>query len=61
MAAKLRSAQSEKRLTISLPKDQYELVERIAENDGVSKSKIIRDAIKLYLNKDLPLFQGLTE
>ena len=50
---------SSERLTISIPKSQYELIENLSCEQGVSKSKIIRDAIQYFLDKDQPLFEGL--
>ncbi|CAC9957609.1 hypothetical protein [uncultured Gammaproteobacteria bacterium] len=47
------------RFTISIPKSHYDLIEKMAEKNGVSKSKIVRDAVKVFLGKEIPLFPEL--
>lgn len=45
------------RLTVSIPPQDYEEIQQIAENAGVSYSWVIRKAVKEYIIKDIPLFK----
>jgi metal-responsive CopG/Arc/MetJ family transcriptional regulator len=44
------------RSTVSIPVDQYEEIQRIANKKRVSVAWVIRDAIEHYLSADAPLF-----
>lgn len=44
------------RITISLPKELYSEVERIAEKDSRSMAFIIRKAVQAYVNEEQGLF-----
>lgn len=43
------------RLTISFPRDQYDLLERIAKDKKVSVAWVTRDAVDKYLAQQWPL------
>jgi metal-responsive CopG/Arc/MetJ family transcriptional regulator len=45
------------RTTISLPSDQYEELVRIAKDQRVSTSWVLRDAVRAYLASRYPLFK----
>jgi metal-responsive CopG/Arc/MetJ family transcriptional regulator len=44
------------RITVSLPRESYETVVRMAKNKRVSTSWVVRDAVETYLAADMPLF-----
>lgn len=44
------------RITVSVPKPNYEDLLRIAESKRVSISWVVRDAVEKYLAADMPLF-----
>lgn len=48
-----------KRLSISLPAQDHELLERIASDKKVSLSWVVRDAVRVYLDEDAPLLKEL--
>jgi len=50
-----------RRLTVSLPVDDYEQINRVSNRDGVSIAWVIRKAIAEYLEKDSPLFGRLSQ
>ena len=45
------------RLTVSLSKEDYEEIVRIAQSKKVSASWVVRDSIDQYLMKEDPLFR----
>jgi len=47
------------RITVTLPKDSYETVVRMAKSKRVSTSWIVRDAVENYLAADAPLLSNL--
>jgi predicted transcriptional regulator len=50
------------RLTITFPREQYDLLERIAKDKKVSVAWVTRDAVEKYLAEQWPLFsQGREE
>lgn len=57
-AARRKSA----RLTITFPREQFDLLERIAKDKKVSVAWVTRDAVEKYLAEQWPLFsQGREE
>jgi hypothetical protein len=44
------------RTTVTLPREDHELLERLAEVKHVSLAWMIRDAIRTYLDQQTPLF-----
>ena len=44
------------RASVSFPKDQYEVLERIAKEKKVSVAWVVRDAVDTYLAERWPLF-----
>jgi metal-responsive CopG/Arc/MetJ family transcriptional regulator len=44
------------RITVTLPRDDYERVCLIANTKKVSASWVVRDAVEEYLRLDTPLF-----
>jgi predicted transcriptional regulator len=57
MAKKPEDALKSVRSTVSMPADQYEEIQRIADKKRVSVAWVIRDAIDRYLAAESPLFQ----
>lgn len=57
MAKKPEDAVKSVRSTVSIPADQYEELQRIADKKRVSIAWVIRDAIEHYLAAESPLFQ----
>ncbi len=49
------------RLTISIPEDHYDAVERLSKDRRVSRSWIIREAIREYVQADSPLSNEISE
>ncbi|MBK1828488.1 CopG family transcriptional regulator [Haloferula rosea] len=43
------------RITVTLPREDYEQVCRIAQSKRVSASWVVRDAVTEYLQLDIPL------
>jgi hypothetical protein len=48
------------RITVTLPKSDYEEVCRLARNKRVSNAWVIRDAVEKYIAADSPLFSQYT-
>lgn len=46
------------RTSVSVPAEDYEQVERIAETKKVSVAWVIREAVEQYLTRHLPLFRN---
>ena len=44
------------RTTITIPREDHDLLERLAETKHVSLAWVIRDAIRSYLEQQTPLF-----
>jgi predicted transcriptional regulator len=44
------------RTTVTIPREDHELLERLAEVKHVSLAWVIRDAIRSYLDQQTPLF-----
>lgn len=44
------------RITVSVPKPDYEHLLRVAVSKRVSISWVVRDAVEKYLTADIPLF-----
>jgi predicted transcriptional regulator len=57
MADKPEDAVKSIRSTVSIPAEQYEELQRIADKKRVSIAWVIRDAIDRYLTAEVPLFQ----
>jgi metal-responsive CopG/Arc/MetJ family transcriptional regulator len=57
MSKKQRKAEPKTRFTVSLPQEHHDLIVRMADRDGVSVAKILRDAVKMYLDRDHPLLK----
>lgn len=49
--------QHARRITVTLPAENYELLTRMAKNKKVSASWVVRDAVDKYLAADMPLFR----
>ena len=45
------------RTTVSIPKDDYSEIERLAERKKVSVAWVVREAIDRYLASESPLFR----
>lgn len=45
------------RTTVSIPKDDYSVLERLAERRKVSVAWVVREAIDRYLASESPLFR----
>jgi hypothetical protein len=48
------------RITVTLPKSDYEEVCRLARSKRVSNAWVIRDAVEKYIAADSPLFSQYT-
>lgn len=46
-----------RRITVTLPPGNYEILLRMARNKKVSASWVVRDAVDQYLATDMPLFK----
>jgi hypothetical protein len=51
-----KPAQTNRHLAIGLPQEHYDLIERMADGNRVSKVIVRRDVIRNYLEKDYLLF-----
>lgn len=51
-------ASSSVRISVSFPKEQYELLSRIARDKKVSVAWVARDAVEQYLAHKWPLLGG---
>jgi hypothetical protein len=51
----MRIPKNSTRVTVSLPRESYETVVRMAKNKRVSTAWVIRDAVEKYLVADIPL------
>ena len=49
------------RITVSLSKDDYDEITRIAQSKKVSASWVVRDAVDQYLSEQNPLFRKNNE
>jgi predicted DNA-binding protein len=58
-APKQKSAlqQTSIRVSVTFPRDQYELLERLARDKKVSVAWVTRDAVEKYLTEQWPLLQ----
>lgn len=56
MAKKPEDAVKSVRSTVSIPADQHEELQRIADRKKVSLAWVVRDAIEQYLAAESPLF-----
>lgn len=59
MAEEQKKADAERsstRITVTLPRNDYEHICRIADAKRVSASWVVRDAVNAYVNNDMPLF-----
>ena len=52
------SSPSSVRVSVSFPKEQYELLSRIAQEKKVSVAWVTRDAVEKYLTQQWPLLAG---
>jgi len=47
------------RLSVTLPPETYDSLERIARKKKVSLAWVVRDAAERYVSDELPLFRGI--
>ncbi len=48
------------RTTVTISREDYDLLMRLAETKHVSLSWVIRDAVRTYLDQQTPLFASAT-
>lgn len=49
------------RVSVTIPAGDYEAIQQIAKSKSVSCAWVVRDAVKLYVRKDIPLLANLIE
>lgn len=49
------------RTTVTIPRNDHELLVNLADSKHVSVSWMIREAIRTYLDQQTPLFSGIKE
>ncbi|MDE2926822.1 MAG: ribbon-helix-helix domain-containing protein [Acidobacteriota bacterium] len=49
-----------RRLSITLTREQYRELERVARHKRVSRAWVVRDAVDQYLEAQMPLFSSRT-
>lgn len=49
------------RVSVTIPAKDYEAIQQIAKSKSVSCAWVVRDAVKLYVRKDIPLLANLIE
>lgn len=47
------------RLSVTIPSETYDSLERIARKKKVSLAWVVRDAAEKYVSDELPLFRGI--
>ena len=47
------------RLSVTIPSETYDSLERIARKKKVSLAWVVRDAAERYVSDELPLFRGV--
>ena len=55
-----RSASTSVQISVRLPEDWVQELDSIAETQGTSRAKVIRDALRLYL-RDMRIFGALAD